>query len=787
MSALLLKLLRDLWRLRGQAFAIAIVIGAATATFVLALSVYRSLEETRDIYYARAHFGEVFANMTRAPRNIVPRAAGIEGVRRAEGRIVQYVTIDMPGEPTPVRGVINSVGAAGATELNRIQLVAGRGPGLDRSEEVVVDRTFAEANGLGLGDTLDTLIYGTRKRLRIVGIGMAPDYIWAIAPGELIPDETRFGIFWMGEEALEAATDRTEAINALSLTLEPGAPEAEVIRQLDQLLDRYGGSGAYGREDHLSHAFLDSDLAQLEALALVIPPVFLLVSVFLVYVVLGRLIRTEREQIGLMKAFGYSNTAIGWHYLQLALAIALLGVLIGSLAGAWMGRGMTALYAEFYRFPLLHYRVTADVLAIGAGLAFASAALGAFGGVRSAVRLTPAVAMSPPPPANYRAGLLERHGQRLGFTSIGQMIARHIIRWPGRSAMTVVGVALSLGLLFSTMQFTDASLAMLDDYFFRAQRQDLTVSFIEPRNEDVLYELAQLPGVLRVEPIRAAAARLRNGARSERVAIESAGADARLWARIDADGREIPLPASGLMLSGLLADKLDLAVGETVEVELLEGRRLTRRAEVTRTIDELVGTRAYADSATLARLTRDEAMVGSALLSIDANRRAAILEALGDMPIVLGVTEQQAALVRFEELVDENINTSLIFYVGFASAIVVGVVYNSARLLFSERARELATLRVLGYHRREVAVVMLGEIALLVVIALPIGILMGYWLAQLMTALFSSDLFRLPFAPRRATYGYATLVVIAAAALTALVVTRRVRRLDMVRVLKARD
>lgn len=787
MSALTLKLLRDLWRLRGQALAIAIVIAAATATFVLALSVYRSLEETRDIYYARAHFGEVFATMTRAPRSIVDRAQAIEGVRRAEGRITQYVTLEMPGNPAPIRGVINSVGEGGETELNQLVLVAGRGPGLDESDEVVADKAFAEANGLAPGDTIEALIYGTQRRLRIVGIGMAPDYIWAIAPGELIPDETRFGIFWMGEKALEAATDRTEAINALTLTLEPGASEAEVIRKLDQLIAPYGGTGAYGREDHVSHAFLDSDLAQLEAMALVIPPVFLLVSVFLVYVVLGRLIRTEREQIGLMKAFGYSDIAIGWHYLQLALAIALLGVAIGWAAGAWMGGAMTALYAEFYRFPLLHYRVAPDVLASGAVLALASAALGAVGGVRSAVRLTPAVAMSPPPPANYRGGLLERYGARLGFTSIGRMIARHVIRWPARSAMTVIGVALSLALLFSTMQFTDASFAMLDSYFFRAQRQDMTVTFVEPRNEDVLYELARLPGVLRVEPVRTAAARLRHGSRSERVAIESAPGGARLWARIDQDGREVPLPPSGLMLSGLLAEKLGVSAGDRVGVEMLEGRRIVTTAEVATTIDELIGTRAYADSATLSRLTRDEATVGAALLRIDPAERLQLLDALGDMPVVLGVTEQQAALARFEEMVDQNITTSIIFYVVFASAIVIGVVYNSARLLFSERARELATLRVLGYHRREVAMVMLGEIALLVALALPVGIVMGHWLAQFMTAMFSSDLFRLPFAPRRATYGLATLIVLAAAALTALIVTRRVQRLDMVRVLKARD
>jgi putative ABC transport system permease protein len=781
------KLLRDLWRMRGQAFAIALVIAAAMATFVLSMGVHRSLVETRDAYYERYRFAEVFASMTRAPRSIVERAEELEGVAKAEGRIQQYATLDLPDRTDSIRAVINSVGEDGVTDLNRIVLLRGRGPGVDQAGEVVIDQAFADANGIEIGDRIDAIIYGSRDRLEVVGVALAPDYIWAIAPGELVPDESRFGIFWMGEKALEAATNRTEAITSLSVMLERDANEQEVIRRLDALIEPYGGTGAYGREDHPSNAFLDNELMQLDAMTQVIPPIFLIVSTFLVYIVLGRMIRTEREQIGLLKAFGYSNLAIGWHYLKFALAIALLGILLGSFLGWWLGRGMTNLYGEYYRFPFLYYRISSEVFLTGGLLALASSALGAIGGVRNAVGLTPAVAMAPPPPPIYRVGPVEKLSNRAGFTAVGHMIVRHIARWPGRSAVTVFGVGLSLGLLFSTMQFIDSSTTMLDDFFFRAQRQDLSVTFIEPRNEDVINELAAIPGVIAVEPTRAAPVRLSFGPRSERTAIESAEPDAVLTARIDAGGREVSLPASGLMLSRQLAQQLGVSVGQNVEVELLTGRRTQGELPVTATIDELVGTRAYASDAVLDGLIRDAAPVGSALLRIDPSHRDAIIADLGAMPIVLGVTEREAAMRLFEQVIDENIITMIGFYVAFASAIAVGVVYNGARILFSERAHELATLRVLGYHRSEVATVLLGEIALLVAAALPVGLIIGYWMAQLMTALFSSDLFRLPFAPSRATYGVSVVIILLAALLTALLVARRVTRLDMVRVLKARD
>ncbi|WAT18607.1 ABC transporter permease [Aurantiacibacter sp. MUD11] len=787
MRALDLKLLRDLWRMRGQALAIALVLAAATSTFVLSMGVSRSLAETRDAYYARNHYADVFVEMTRAPRSVVDRIAAIEGVQQVEGRIQQYASLDMPGRVIPVRALINSIDEHGYNRLNLITLREGRLPRAGAPQEVVVDEAFAQASSLAVGDEVSALIYGSRQPLRIVGVGLAPDFIYSLAPGDLVPDNTRFGIFWMGEEALEAATDRKEAINSISLTLQRGVSEAEVIRKVDDIVAPYGGAGAYGREDHISNAFVDNELMQLDAMTQVIPPVFLVVATFLVYIVLGRLIRTERTQIGLIKAFGYSDWAIAAHYLKFSLVVAGLATLGGSLAGIWMGRAMTELYLEFFRFPFLEYRVSGNVFLGAALLSFGAAGLGALGGMRTAARLNPAVAMSPPPPPVYRSGMLEKFGTWGGFSAIGHMIARHIARWPWRSAITVLGVSLSLALLFATLQFMDSSRTMLDSYFFRAQRQDMTVTFTEPRNEDVLYELEQLPGVLRAEPVRGVPVKLSFTNRMERTAIESTSEDAVLSARIDADGNELGLPPAGLMLSRRMADKLGVDAGDSIHVELLGGRQTELDLNVAGIVDEFIGERAYATQGVLERLTRDAAPVGAAQLRIDPAERDRILTELKDMPLVLGVTERDAAMERFEELIDENINTMLVFYIAFASAIAVGVVYNSARILFSERAHELATLRVLGYFRSEVGIVMLGELALLVVAAVPVGCILGYWLAQFMTAMFSSDLFRLPFAPSRSTYGFASLVVMASASLTAVVVAMRVFKLDMVRVLKAQE
>lgn len=787
MKALDLKLIRDLWRMRGQALAIAIVLAAASATFILSMGVHRSLFETREAYYSENNFGDVFANMTRAPRSIVDRVGNIDGVQQAQGSIQQYAILDFPERVEAVRALLQSVDERGRDRINLVTLKAGRMPTLNQPGEVVVDEAFALANEVRPGDEFDAIIYGRKQRLKVVGIGLAPNYVNALAPGDLVPDDTRFGVFWMGKEALEAATDRSEAINALSVKLQRGASEAHVIRAIDRILEPYGGTGAYDRDDHPSHIFLDSELDQLEAMVKIFPPVFLLVATFLVYVVLGRMIRTQRSLIGLLKAFGYSDAAIAGHYLKFAIAIAILATILGAISGVWMARSLTELYARYYHFPILRFSFAPSVFFGAGALAIASAAVGAISGVWSAARLTPAVAMSPPPPPIYRAGAVERLGQKAGFTAIGHMIVRHIARWPTRSAMTVGGVALAMGLLFSTLQFIDSSKFMLESYFFRSQQQDISVTFTEARNEDVLRALAQMPGVMRVEPVRGLSVEMSNGNRVERTALEAIPPDAKLSARIDQEGNVIDMPPGGLMLSRQLADQLEVEAGDNVYVKMLGGRRTEAMLPVGAMVDEFIGARAYATNQTIAALARDGAPAGSALLLIDPVMREEILTDLKAMPAVLSIGDRDLEMARFEEMIDDNINTMIFFYIAFASAIAIGVVYNSARILFSERAHELATLRVLGYHRLEVAVVLIGEVALLVVMSVPVGLLTGYWLAQLMLRMFGSDLFRLPFAPSNASYAESAIVVLFAAMLTAVVVARRVMRLDMVRVLKARD
>ncbi len=781
------KLARDLWRMKGQVVAIALVIAAGVATVVLALGTLHSLQETRDAYYDRYQFANVFAQARRAPEHLARQVAAIPGVAQVETRIVDDIILDIPGLEEPARARILSLPDRDGARLNRVQIRIGRGIDADHPDEILVHEAFAEAHGLVPGDTITGNINGKARRLRVVGIALSPEFVYVIGPGDLVPDNRRFGLIWMGRGALEAAYDLDGAFNDISLRLTRAAVEAEVIERLDGLLDPFGGVGAYTRHDQISDAFLRSEIEQLNNMARIIPPIFLAVAAFLLNIVVTRLVETEREQIGLFKAFGYSDLAVGWLYLKLVLAIAVLGILLGWAGGAWMGRGMTALYIEYFRFPFLYYLIDPAVFAVAALASLAAAVAGALYAVRRAVRLAPAVAMAPPAPTVYRNTIVERAVPAGMMGPMTRMVWRHIARWPLRSATTIVGVAASVALLVLSLFFIDAIDEMLDAFFFRSQHQDVTVQFANVRQDAVGFEIAHLPGVLAVEQFRAVPARLRHGHLSRRTQISGIEPDAQFSRLFDPNDRPIALPPFGIVLTAKLAERLDAVAGDVLTVEVLEGRRPVRRLPVSLIVHEYVGTAAYMDRSLLNRLMVESAAASGSHITVDPLAQADLMRALKDIPVIQGVTARRAALDTFRSMIDDTMGTMVSFYLLFASLIAVGVVYNSARISLSERGRELASMRVLGFYKGEVIAVLLGEMAILTVLAMPLGCLFGYGLAALLVGLFDSDLYRLPLIVQPSTYGYAVLVIAVAAAATGVAVARRIAGLDLIAVLKTRE
>jgi putative ABC transport system permease protein len=781
------KLFRDFRRMWAQVLAIALVLASGIATLVLALGALRSLEETRAAYYDRHWFADVFAAVTRAPVSLTERLDDIPGVAVADTRISKLALLDIEGFPQPATGLFISLPDQGGQKLNRLYLRAGRLPEIGRVDEVVINEAFANAHRFKPGARVKAILNGRMRTLTVVGIALSPEFIYALGPGDLMPDDRRFGVFWMSREALGSLFDLDGAFNSLTLKLLPGASEAAVIDRVDRLLERYGGTGASGRKDQTSHAFLDAEMKQLTALARVMPPIFLLVTAFLINITLARLVALEREQIGLLKAIGYSPSTIAMHYVQFVLAIAAVGILIGALAGTQLGGGLTRLYGDFFHFPFLIFKQDPAIYILAAAIAIVSAVAGALRVVLDVLRLPPAVAMHPPAPPRYRKLFKSRPHWLPPLSQTATMAVRNMLRWPLRSGFTLLGIALACGLMVTALLSFDAVDLMVDVAFNRMDRQHATIEFGEPNHTRATRAVAGLPGVMRTEPYRTAPVRLINGARSRQLSIVGLGESRDLSRVLDAEFRPVPLPETGIAISERVAEILDLRRGDMVTVEATTGKRRVTRVPVTEVIKSYFGLGVFMRLTALDDLLDDGARVSGVRFSYDKARESDLFKAVKTTPAIAAIALNRISLVKFRETIAQNINYMVTIYTTLAVIITFGVVYNSARIQLSERARELASLRVLGFTRGEVSWVLLSELAILTAAAIPLGWLFGYGFGLLLIQSFSSDLYRVPFVIDRETYAVAGLIVISAAAVSALIVRRRVDRLDLVSVLKTRD
>ncbi|MCB1888793.1 MAG: FtsX-like permease family protein [Rhodocyclaceae bacterium] len=787
MSALDRKLWRDLWRMKGQALAIALVVTCGVGNYVMFLSTLDALSTTQVAYYRDYRFADAFATLERAPESLGRRIAEIPGVARVQTRVAVQVRLDMPGFPEPVAAAVVSLPDDGRPGLNDLHLRAGSLPAVGRADEVVASETFAAAHGLVPGDRFDAILNGRRQTLTLVGTALSPEFIQQMRPGSMMPDSKRYGILWMGRRALGQAYNLHDAFNDLALSLYRGVDVEDVIDRVDDLLRPYGGLGAYGREDQTSHRFLSQEMEQLTTLGRLFPAMFLGVAAFLLNVVIGRQVAMQREQIATLKAFGYGNGQVLVHYLKSVAVIVGAGVLGGIALGSWLGHELAAIFTDFYHFPYLDFRLPPAVVAEATVASLIAAGAGTWLSVWRAARLRPAVAMRPEPPPAYRETRLERLGLKRWLSQPARMILRHIRRRAFKSLLAVLGIALACGMILTGLFQRDTVGYMMHVQFGLMQREDLSVTFTEPTAYRSAFDLVALPGVRHVEPFRAVPVRYRHGHLDYRSVVRGFEPGGDIQRLLDTDLRPVALPADGILLTDYLAGLLDVRVGDRIVVEVLEGTRPTREVVVAGLVNEYLGVSGYMTLSALNRFMREGPTISGAYLGIEDGALSPLLRELREMPRIAGVAERRQEIRNFHRTMDESMLFFTYVATVFAIIIAFGVIYNNAQISLAESARELASLRVLGFTRSEIAYILLGELGLLTLFAIPFGLWLGEGLCYVIALSMQSDLYRVPVVLVPQTYAFAATVVLVSAVLSGFAVRGRLDRLDLVAVLKAAE
>ncbi len=780
------KLLRDLRALKSQALAVALVMACGLAMMIMTRSLMLSLETTRRSYYERYHFAEVFARLKRAPNAVRDELAAIPGVAAVQTSIAIQVTLDVPGLSEPAVGLINSLPEHGDPILNQPYLRIGRLPlGATTRREIAAGEAFAEAHALKPGDTLAAVLNGTKQTFRVSGIVLSPEFIFEAPPGAALPDNKTYGVFWMPYRELATAFQMYGAFNNVAITLAPGASEQDVIAAVDRLLAPYGGRGAFGRNDHPSHRRVDDELRILQGLSIAFPLVFLGVAAFMTNSVMSRQIALQREQIAMLKACGFSNAQVGLHYFKFSLAIVAVGIALGTVAGVLLGGRLVQMYHLFFRFPQLDFVLDTRVLVAAAAVSALAAFVGVAGAVRRAVRLPPAEAMRPERPADFRPAMLERAGIGHWFSASFRMALRNIERRPVRSVLTCIALALATGILIVPNSFRDGVAYVIDFQWDVIQRQTVTLSLVEPGPSRALADFGHIPGVVHAEPFRFVPVELRAGAIKRRLLIQGLPARGTLSRVIDARPEQLTLPPRGIIMSAKLASVLRVKPGDEVVAHVLEGEERELTVPVVGLAEDFAGMAAYMERHALNRLLLEGDQISGAHLVVDSARWGDFVAAVKSTPRIAGCVIKNSLREGFRQTTAQSIGLLQKMYLMFATIVAFGIIYNSARISLSERARELATLRVLGFTRAEVGAVLVGELVILTTLALPIGLGLGSAFARVIISTVNTETVRLPLVLTPANYAFAVLVVALASTFSALFAARKLAEIDLVSALKA--
>lgn len=798
MKALSRKLLRDVMHQRWQALSIALVVAAGVASYVCVRGAYDSLQQARDDYYARTRFADVWGSLSRAPRRIESELAAIEGVATVYPRISRAALMPLPESLEPVTAQVVSIPATGEPVLCSLVLAEGRLPDPARTDEAALLEVFARHRGIHVGDTIPLVLDGVRRDVRVVALASSPEYVVASQEG-VMPGEDRFAVVWMRAPVLEAAFDLEQAFDEVLISLDlahrdgqesafgtEGRHERAILREVDAVLEPWGGRGATPRRLQFSHYALAGELEQLSGMATFVPALFLFVAAFLLNVSLSRMIELQRPEIAVLKCLGYTAREIGMHYLAFATLIASVGGALGVVVGAWMGDGLVNLYLEFFSLPGEGFRLTPSLALVGLLVSFGSAIVGGLAAVRRVTLLAPAEAMRPPTPTSYRRTLSRGPWMRL-FEMAGTIVLREAERRPLRLVLSSVGIALSVAIMIVGHFQSDAMDALVSELFEHGMREDLSVQLIHPAPLRALHELEHLPGVERVESQRHVIARVSYRGRYRDVTVQGVSPDVTMRLTIEEDGSVARTPPEGIVLTRKLAEVIGAPLGSEVRIEVLDGQRPTATMRVVGLADEMFGLFGHVSDRTMSRLLDEEPSFDVALLRIDETRLPELRGALSRYPGIAQLVRRRAIIESFHERTGRSMSVMTATMTLFAMIIAIGVVYNNMRVSLSMRARDLATMRVLGFTRREVGSVLFGEMMLHLALGVPAGMALGRWFCVLIMSSVDPERYRWPLTISPTTYAYAVITILVASLACWVFVRRRLDRLDLIAVLKTRE
>lgn len=784
------KIFRDLKTLRAQIVSIALLIVCGLSILVSSWSSYQSLQEARDSFYNHFEFADLFSEVVRAPQELLPQILGLDGVLHAETRLIKEGLIDLKTQSEPALGRLISWHGS-QQKINKIYLRQGRMPELNHQAvstlEAVVHEAFAQAHNVKPGDSMNINIGGKRRQLFISGIGLSPEYVYSVSPTTPLPDDKHFGVFWVPHKDLERLSDMEGSFNSVQITTTSKASINFLKQKLDTILERYGNIQAYDRSQQRSHIYVNGEINEQRTLAIIMPVIFLSVAIFILNIILSRLIAMHRAQIATLKALGYSSIKLLIHYFQLVTLILLIGIIPALLVGTYLGQVYASMYEDFFRFPKIDFKLSITTVYLTLMVGFIPGWISAAGSLLKVFSLQPAEALRPLGPPSFQRNLIDRLGLLNRLTSYSKMICRSLLMRPFRLVLSVLGIAISLAIIINGLFFNDVIDDMLNRQFADMRREDLSVRLDHPQSLRVFAELQSIPGVLMTEGERSVPVTLRFKNFKKDISLLGRLMNTQLNRVIDQNGNIITPRPGGILLSRYFEKEFGVKAGDVITLKQLEEKQIQFEVPVHGFVDDMMGQQAYALKSNIHQWLKEMPVSDTIHLKIDSSLAEKIYIALKQRPEIVGVSVRKLMLQGIIDVMAKIMSTFTFVLYLFALAISGAVIFNSARISFSERGWELASLRILGYDTKSTFEILFLEIGIQVLLALPLGLLLGYGLSFLMTQMIDNESFMFPMIVNPTTYATSVMALILILFISGIFLYQKVNSLDFSEALKSRE
>jgi len=777
------KLWRDVRRQRAQFIAITITIFLGVTIFGATYDSFRNLQAS----YAATATDFRFANLTTAGGDvatIATEAAATPGVESAEVRSVADIPFNVGG--VKLLGRIIGVPAGEQPTVNQLSVLEGiyLAPG---SGDVLVEKHMADHFDLSPGDLFDIRMSGRWQAVTVAGVVASPEYIWpARDRQELITSADNFGVIFAANAEVALATDGSP--NEATIYFTGGGEDDALSNDLAAMARSHGAISTYTRAEQASNAGLTEDLKGFEEMAVFFPLMFLLAAAMAAYVMISRVVHSQRPQIGVLLANGFTRRQVRRHYLGYGLVPGLLGSIPGAVAGILLARLITEMYTGMLSIPVTLVQFYPATL-IGAVLfGLVASLLAALAPALVASRVMPATAMrGETPSGGGRRSTVERLFPPIRRVPVGwRMAIRGVGRNPRRTVYTIVGVVLSLMLVLVSWGMIDTVQHLMDRQFVEIQQEDATVYFGEAAGAADVAALAEIDGVAAVEPALTLPVSLgSDGEHHYETALLVLADDTEMHRFLTTDGNWISLPRSGLVLGQATQNLLDVAVGSKVAMTIA-GVGVVQE-EIVAFVDEPLGTMAYMSRGRAESLTGDVLPATSALVTYEPGTDAAELRrTLTELPAVAAFEDANALYAVVQKYM-------VLFYgfVGimlvFGAAMAFALIFNAMSVNIAERTREVATLLAVGTDRRSISRYIAAENLLVAALGIPIGLVVGYFAAKSALASFSSDLMALDLYIRPTTFALAAAAILLVALISQWPGLRAIRRINIPKIIKERS